>query len=191
MVDSSASGSNGTRSVVISPASSVETSRMSFSTSSRWSALRWMVSAWRRCTGSSRLSSSSPVMPITPFIGVRISWLIEARNSSLARAPAAAARPLSRSAWLCACSARDWRSSSQSAASTITAVPDIDTASNSASRCDPAQAAARLRVTSTSISPCAAVAKAASTSCPAASGPAKLPRSRMGRSRNGQAEGCN
>jgi hypothetical protein len=30
--------------------------------------------------------SSSPDRPITPFIGVRISWLIEARNCDLSRA---------------------------------------------------------------------------------------------------------
>ena len=52
-----------------------------------------------RCRGSSRcsragvgsrpVSSSSSVMPITPFIGVRISWLMLARNSPLARFAAA------------------------------------------------------------------------------------------------------
>jgi hypothetical protein len=30
--------------------------------------------------GSSGVSSSRPVMPITPFIGVRISWLMLARK---------------------------------------------------------------------------------------------------------------
>ena len=127
-------------------------------------------------------------MPMTPFIGVRISWLIEARNSSLARAPACAARSLPRSAAPCACSARDCRSSSHSATSTSAAVPDIDSASSSASCCDGASAATRARDTSTVISPCAVVAKAASTSCPVASGPAKVPRSRRGSSRNGPAE---
>ncbi len=40
---------------------------------------------WRR----SRVSSNSSVMPITPFIGVRISWLMLARNSPFARFAAA------------------------------------------------------------------------------------------------------
>ena len=35
--------------------------------------------------GVSSVSSSSSVMPITPFIGVRISWLMLARNSDFAR----------------------------------------------------------------------------------------------------------
>ena len=43
------------------------------------------VSAYSRCSGLSSVSSSSPVMPITPFIGVRISWLMLARNSDFRR----------------------------------------------------------------------------------------------------------
>jgi len=39
-----------------------------------------------------RGNSSSPVIPITPFIGVRISWLIIARNSDFAWADASASR---------------------------------------------------------------------------------------------------
>ena len=50
-----------------------------------------MVSANSRCCGSSSVSSSSSVMPMTPFIGVRISWLMLARNSLLARFAASAA----------------------------------------------------------------------------------------------------
>ena len=45
----------------------------------------------RAARGSASVSSSSPVMPITPFIGVRISWLMVARNSLLARLAASAA----------------------------------------------------------------------------------------------------
>ena len=41
--------------------------------------------------GCSGVSSSSSVMPSTPFIGVRISWLMFARNSLFARFAAAAA----------------------------------------------------------------------------------------------------
>jgi hypothetical protein len=43
-----------------------------------------IVSAYSRCSGSSFESKSKLVIPITPFIGVRISWLIMARNSLLA-----------------------------------------------------------------------------------------------------------
>ena len=43
-----------------------------------------MVCARRRCRAVSSVPCSSSVMPITPFIGVRISWLILARNSLLA-----------------------------------------------------------------------------------------------------------
>ena len=39
---------------------------------------------------SSRVSSSRPVMPMTPFIGVRISWLMVARNALLACVAASA-----------------------------------------------------------------------------------------------------
>ena len=41
------------------------------------------VSLYSRCSGESGVSSSSPVMPMTPFIGVRISWLMLARNTAL------------------------------------------------------------------------------------------------------------
>ena len=44
-----------------------------------------------RCSRSSSVSSSSSVMPMMPFIGVRISWLMFARNSLLARLAASAA----------------------------------------------------------------------------------------------------
>ena len=40
---------------------------------------------YSRCSGVSSVSSVSSVMPMMPFIGVRISWLILARNSPLAR----------------------------------------------------------------------------------------------------------
>ena len=38
-----------------------------------------------RCSAVSSVSSASSVMPMMPFIGVRISWLMLARNSLLAR----------------------------------------------------------------------------------------------------------
>ena len=43
------------------------------------------VCAYSRCSGASSVWSSSSVMPITPFIGVRISWLMLARNSDFDR----------------------------------------------------------------------------------------------------------
>ena len=39
----------------------------------------------RRCRLSRFVLASSSVMPSTPFIGVRISWLMLARKSSFAR----------------------------------------------------------------------------------------------------------
>ncbi len=41
--------------------------------------------------GDSSLWDSTSIMPITPFMGVRISWLIAARNTLLARLAASAA----------------------------------------------------------------------------------------------------
>ena len=38
-----------------------------------------------RCAGSSSVSASRSDRPITPFIGVRISWLIVARNCDFMR----------------------------------------------------------------------------------------------------------
>ena len=49
-----------------------------------------MVSAEWRCSSFSLVSSSRWVMPRMPFMGVRISWLMVARNSDLARLPASA-----------------------------------------------------------------------------------------------------
>ena len=54
--------------------------------SSSDSPLLWIVWAKRDCSGERFVSSSSSVMPITPFMGVRISWLMVARNSPLALA---------------------------------------------------------------------------------------------------------
>ena len=45
---------------------------------------RRTVSRNERCWSFSGVSSSSSVRPSTPFIGVRISWLMLARNSDLA-----------------------------------------------------------------------------------------------------------
>ena len=50
-----------------------------------------IVSAKSRCSASSSVSSSSPLIPMTAFIGVRISWLIAARNALFAWFAASAA----------------------------------------------------------------------------------------------------
>ena len=56
------------------------------------------VCTYSRCSASSGVSPSSSSMPITPFSGVRISWLMLARNSDLARdASTASARARRRS----------------------------------------------------------------------------------------------
>lgn len=46
--------------------------------------------AMRRWSVSSRVSSSISAIDITPFIGVRISWLMVARKSDFARVAASA-----------------------------------------------------------------------------------------------------
>ncbi len=76
--------SKGISSRVSLPASIFEKSSISLISSRRFSPLLRTVSAYCRCSGSRSVSSSRPVMPITPFIGVRISWLMVARNSLLA-----------------------------------------------------------------------------------------------------------
>ena len=77
------------------PASIFEKSRMSLMTASSAPAERCAVSARRRCSVLSGVASSSSVMPSTPFMGVRTSWLMLARNVDLAR--------LASSATSCAC----------------------------------------------------------------------------------------
>ena len=54
------------------------------------SPLSRMVLAKSRCSSVSGVSSSSPLMPMTAFIGVRISWLIVARKALLASLAASA-----------------------------------------------------------------------------------------------------
>ncbi len=46
---------------------------------------------YSRCRGVSSVSRASSVMPMIPFMGVRISWLMLARNSLFARLAASAA----------------------------------------------------------------------------------------------------
>ena len=61
-------------------ASILEKSRMSLIRVSNISPLVRIVSAKSRCRASSRVSSSRPVIPMMAFSGVRISWLMLARN---------------------------------------------------------------------------------------------------------------
>jgi len=56
----------------------------------RFWALSRMERPKKRCSSLSSLSSIRSVMPRTPFIGVRISWLMLARKSLLARLAASA-----------------------------------------------------------------------------------------------------
>ena len=73
------------------PASIFEKSRMSLMISSRarpeWS----ITSAYSRCSGVRLVSRRRRVMPMTPFMGVRISWLMLATNSDLRREASRAA----------------------------------------------------------------------------------------------------
>ena len=93
------------------PDSILEKSRMSLMTPSRCCPDDCTASAHSRCCGCSGLSISNSFMPSTPFIGVRISWLMVARNSLLA-ALAASANSLAcsnstvRSATCCSSSSR-------------------------------------------------------------------------------------
>jgi hypothetical protein len=70
----------------IFPASSFEKSRMSLMTVSSDSEQVRTVSAYSCCIASSRVSSSSPDMPMMPLRGVRISCLMLATNSDFTRA---------------------------------------------------------------------------------------------------------
>ncbi len=72
------------------PASILDTSRMSSMIVSSVSAEPRTWSAKSRWRVSSGVSSSSSVIPITPFMGVRISWLMLARNADF-RSEAASA----------------------------------------------------------------------------------------------------
>ena len=85
------------RSSVSLPESTREKSRMSLMMTSRFSPECEIISARSRCSGVSGVCSSMSATPITPFIGVRISWLIVARNSALAFAAASALTSAARS----------------------------------------------------------------------------------------------
>ncbi len=76
--------SKGCLSSSMRAASILEKSKISLMIVSSASPLLRIVSAKSRCSALSGVSSSSPLMPIMAFIGVRISWLIIARKEDLA-----------------------------------------------------------------------------------------------------------
>ena len=85
------------------PASILEKSRMSLITvKQRLGRLLDQSAGTRAARRSSSVSRASSVMPMMPFMGVRISWLMLARNSLLARlAFSARSRAFSNSMVLC------------------------------------------------------------------------------------------
>ncbi len=99
----SSGSSKSTCSSSILPASTFEKSRMPLMIAKSPSAAFRTPVAYSRCSPSRPVSRSRPVRPITAFIGVRISWLIEARNSdfmrdaSIAASRASASSPAVRS----------------------------------------------------------------------------------------------
>ena len=106
--------SNGWVSMSIRPASILEKSRISLMIVSSASAESRIVDAYSCCSASSSVSSSRPLMPITAFIGVRISWLIVARNELLAS--------FADSAAACASWASAYRRALRSATPTLAAI---------------------------------------------------------------------
>ncbi|MNS89113.1 hypothetical protein D3C72_1231140 [compost metagenome] len=59
----------------------------------------WISSSISRCCSSRSVRARAWATPMTPFRGVRISWLILARNWLLARLAASAASRASARAW--------------------------------------------------------------------------------------------
>ncbi|MBZ5652384.1 MAG: MASE1 domain-containing protein [Acidobacteriia bacterium] len=82
------------------PASILEKSRISLITDNRDSAEFFTISRYSRCSRVSLVPSASSVIPMMPFIGVRISWLMLAKISACAilweTLPARSASRLSR-----------------------------------------------------------------------------------------------
>ena len=147
----------GSRSRSNLPDSIFEKSRISLITASNWSLERRMVCRKSRCSVSSEVSASSALIPTTPLSGVRISWLMVARNAALARTAASAssrartssdsrdrtsssaarARLLSTSAWIFSLRMRSatrlkasTTSPSSSCVSSITAAPLLPSVSS-------------------------------------------------------------
>ena len=106
-------------------------------------------SASRRWWSSRSVRSSSSLSPMTPFIGVRISWLIVARNSDFireasmarsraaARAAAARSRSATTASWAATWCTRSWagsESGDSSASTSRTATTSSATRTGRATR---------------------------------------------------------
>src|SRR5476649_1832490 len=76
--------SNGMRSSSSWPASNFDRSRMSLSSSTRTLPESWAIDSCWRCSTFSGPSSDSASIPSRPLSGVRISWLMLARNAERA-----------------------------------------------------------------------------------------------------------
>ncbi|MNF76215.1 hypothetical protein D3C84_583220 [compost metagenome] len=82
------------------PASNLDRSRMSLSSSTSTLPESWAICSWRRCSllsGPSRARSSIPSRPLS---GVRISWLMLARKAARALAISSAVLRAASSSWL-------------------------------------------------------------------------------------------
>jgi hypothetical protein len=75
---------NGATSSSILPASIFEKSRMSLMIVSSDSADWCVAFKYERCSSVMSVSRASSVMPMMPFMGVRISWLMLARKALFA-----------------------------------------------------------------------------------------------------------
>ena len=90
-------GANGAVSTSMRPASSFDKLRMSSMMATRASPDWRAIPRYSRWTSWSGVSSSSVIIPSTPFIGVRISWLMVARKPPLAAVATSAFRRASSS----------------------------------------------------------------------------------------------
>ncbi len=86
----SSTRSNSTCSSVRLRASTLDKSRISLTRVRRLSPARLKIRTYSCCSFVRGLSNSRSAMPMMAFIGVRISWLMLARNSDLARFAASA-----------------------------------------------------------------------------------------------------
>ncbi len=132
------------------PASMREKSRMSLITPSSARPEDRMVSANIRWRVSSLVPASSSAMPSTPLIGVRISWLMVARNSLLARSAARAASTAASSRATVSSSSASGRSTSARRRSSATAAQ----ASHSARPCPASGAKSACAQTDAPSAPC-------------------------------------
>jgi len=90
--------SNSSASSTSLPASILEKSSTASMTTRSDSPDRWMIDTRRRCLSSSAVFSSSSAVGSTPFMGVRISWLMVARKRDFAWVASSAMRCMA-SAW--------------------------------------------------------------------------------------------